>query len=156
MTGAETATVTAKVVSIDYNKRIITLQDADGSTATYQVSPSIKRFDAIKVGDTISFVYQRSMALNMVKAGTAAIPSASSSPIVTELAGAKPGGMVSQTLTTTVTIQAMDKFKPSVTVKTQDGRVLTLAVRNRDLLSGFKVGDVVQVTYSQAMMIAVK
>ena len=156
LSGAETATVTAKVVAIDYKKREITLQDSSGSTQIYEASPEIKRFNEIKVGDTITFAYQQSVALNMVKAGTQVSAAPSSTPIVTELGGPKPAGQISQTLTTTVTIQAIDMTKPSVTVKTEDGRVLTFAVKNKDLLTGFKVGDVVQVTYSEALMIAVK
>jgi Cu/Ag efflux protein CusF len=156
-TGAATAQVTAKVVGVDYDNRVITLQDANGNTQSYQVSPDVKRFNQIKVGDTITFSYQESVALNIVKAGAqpaAAAPS--STPIVTSLAGDKPAGQVSRTMTTTVTIQAIDASKPSVTVKTEDGRVLTFAVQNRDLLKNFKVGDNVQVTYSQAVMVQVK
>ncbi len=156
MNGTATATLTEKVVAIDYTTREITLQDADGNKDVFRASPAIKRFNEIKVGDSITFSYQESVALKIVKAtpGMAAAPS--SSPVVTELGGAKPAGQISQTLTTNVTIQAIDMAAPSVTVKTEDGRVLTYAVKNKDLLSGFKVGDVVQITYSQALMIAVK
>jgi Cu/Ag efflux protein CusF len=156
MNGAETATVSAKVVGIDYKTREITLQNSSGATQTYQASPEIKRFNDIKVGDTITFAYQQSVALNIVKAGAQPATAPSSSPIVTQLGGPKPGGQISQTQTTTVTIQAIDMTKPSITVKTEDGRVLSFAVKNKDLLTGFKVGDVVQVTYSEALMIAVK
>ena len=151
-----TAQITEKVVGIDYNSREITLQDAKGNTNSFQVSPAVKRFDQIKVGDTITFTYQESVALNMVKADAMAAPPPSSSPIVTSLGGDKPAGQVSQTQVAVVTIQAIDMSKPSVTVKTNDGRVLDLAVQNKDILSKFKVGDVVQITYSQALMIAVK
>lgn len=152
-----TAQVTEKVVGIDYNARQITLQDSKGKLESFQVSPDVKRFNEVKVGDTITFTYQESVALNIVKPGTqVASPSPSSSPVMTDLAGAKPAGEISQTRTMLVTIQAMDMSKPSVTVKTSDGRVLDLAVQNKDLLSNFKVGDVVQITYTQALLIAVK
>lgn len=157
MNGTATATVTEKVVAIDYATREITLQDKDGNKDSFQASPAIKRFNEIKVGDTITFSYQESVALNMVKAGAdMAAASPSSSPVVTELGGAKPAGQISQTMTTTVTIQAIDMTAPSVSVKTEDGRVLTFAAKNKDLLKGFKVGDVVRITYSQALMMAVQ
>lgn len=157
MNGTQTATLTEKVVAIDYSTRQITLQDSNGNQDILQASPAIKRFNEIKVGDTITFSYQESVALKMVKASADMAQAApSSSPVVTELAGPKPAGQISQTLTTTVTIQAIDMAAPSVSVKTQDGRVLTFAAQNKSLLSGFKVGDVVQITYSQALMMAVK
>lgn len=157
MNGSATATLTEKVVAIDYTTREITLQDKDGNKDVFQASPAIKRFNEIKVGDTITFSYQESVALNLVKANSQiAVGAPSSSPVVTELGGPKPAGQISQTLTTTVTIQAIDMAAPSVTVKTEDGRVLSFAVKNKDLLNGFKVGDVVRITYSQALMMAVK
>ncbi len=157
MSASGTAQISEKVVGIDYTSREITLQDAKGNTQSFQVSPNVKRFNQIKVGDTITFTYQESVALNIVKASAQmASPSPSSSPIVTSMAGEKPAGQISQTQTALVTIQAIDMSKPSVTVKTDDGRVLDFAVQNKQLLSNFKVGDVVQITYSQALMIAVK
>lgn len=157
MNGTATATLTEKVVAIDYTTREITLQDKDGNKDIYQASPAIKRFNEIKVGDSITFSYQESVALSLVKAdGKMAGAAPSSSPVVTELGGPKPAGQISQTMTTTVTIQAIDMTAPSITVKAEDGRVLSFAVKNRDLLNGLKVGDVVRITYSQALMMAVQ
>jgi len=150
-----TATTTAKIIAIDYNARTVTLQDQKGNVQQMQVGPSVTRFNNLKVGDTVTFTYQESVALAMAKPG-AAMPTVSSTPTVTQNAGEKPGGTVSQTQTTTVTVTAIDPSKPSVTVKTQDGRVLSFLVQDPKNLNGIKVGDVIQVTYTQAMMVTVK
>jgi hypothetical protein len=55
-----------------------------------------------------------------------------------------------------VTIAAIDLTTPSVTVKTQDGKVITLLVHDAANLANLAVGDVVQITYSQALMITVQ
>ena len=118
---------TAKVTAIDYKTRVATLQDAQGNSYQVQAPPEIKRFNDIKVGDTITFTYQESVALAVVKPG-AAMPEAQSSPTVTRGTGSKPSGTISQTQSTTVTIQSIDMNKPEITVKTQDGRVLSMKV----------------------------
>lgn len=55
-----------------------------------------------------------------------------------------------------MTIAAIDMTTPSVTVTTQDGKTISMLVRAPANLSGLKVGDVVQITYNQALAISVK
>lgn len=155
VSAAATATLTAKITAIDRTNRTITLQDDQGNVRDFQVGPNVKRFDQLKVGDTVTFTYQESVALAIVKAA-ASMPMASSTPVITSYPGSKPGGEITQTQTTTVTVQSIDQSKPSITVKTQDGRVITFAVQDPKNLNGLKPGDIVQVTYRQALVITVK
>lgn len=154
MGATATATLTAKIVAIDATNRIVTLQDAKGNLQSIQAGPEVTRFNELKVGDTVTFTYQESVALAIVKAGAA--PAAQSTPTVTRSEGEKPGGTIAQTVTATVTIESIDTATPSVTVKTQDGKVVTMLVHDPANLAAFKAGDVVQITYSQALMIDVK
>jgi len=150
-----TAQLTAKIIAIDKTNRVVTLQDAQGNTYDVQAGPGIKRFDDLSVGDTVKITYQESVAIAITKPGAAA-PVSEASPTVTRGTGEKPSGTVTQTQTALVTIQSIDATKPSVTVKTQDGRTLTFLVENKDNLKGFKVGDTVQITYRQALMVSVQ
>lgn len=155
MGAAATATLTAKIVAIDSASRLVTLQDAKGNTQTIQVGPGVTRFSALKVGDMVTFTYEESVALSIVKAGAAA-PMAQATPTVTRAEGAKPGGTISQTQVATVTIASIDMTTPSVTVTTQDGKTISMLVHDPANLTGLKVGDVVQITYNQALAISVK
>jgi Cu/Ag efflux protein CusF len=155
MGAAATATLTAKIVAIDSTNRLVTLQDAQGNTKTIQVGPGVTRFSALKVGDMVTFTYQESVALSIVKASAAA-PMAQATPTVTRAAGDKPGGTISQTQVATVTIASIDLTTPSVTVTTQDGKTISMLVHDPANLNGLKVGDVVQITYNQALAISVK
>jgi Cu/Ag efflux protein CusF len=58
-------------------------------------------------------------------------------------------------LTATVTIQAIDMKIPSVTIKMDDGTVSSFKVEDKKNLEGVKVGDRVQITYTQALAISV-
>jgi len=149
-----TAQLTAKIVAIDYDNRIVTLQDAQGNVSTIKAGAGVTRFAALKVGDTVTFQYAESIAYAIAPAGTA--PAPQSTPMVTRAPGDKPGGTISQTVSAQVTIQAIDAAAPSITVKTADGHVITMLVNNPANLSGLKVGDVVQITYTQALMITVQ
>jgi Cu/Ag efflux protein CusF len=59
-------------------------------------------------------------------------------------------------VTATVTIQAIDPKVPSVTVKSDKGRVLSFRVQDAKNLEGYKVGDTVEVTYTQALAVSVE
>ena len=45
---------------------------------------------------------------------------------------------------------------PSVTVKTDKGRQMSFRVQDAKNLEGYKVGDTVEVTYTQALAISVE
>jgi Cu/Ag efflux protein CusF len=63
---------------------------------------------------------------------------------------------MAQQFTATVTLQAIDAKVPSVTVKTDDGRVMSFRVQDARNLQGYKVGDKVEVTYTQALAVSVE
>ena len=64
------ATVTATIEAIDHAGRLVTLKDqADGHVETIYAGPEVKRFDALKVGDKVTFRYHESVVLQLRKAG---------------------------------------------------------------------------------------
>jgi hypothetical protein len=152
VTQTATATATATITAIDYTQRIVSLQFTDGTTKTIAVGPGVTRFPQLKVGDTVTFTTSESMVYSIAKPGSAPPDSAT----MTAAQGVKPGGTATQTKSTVVTIVALDPAVPSVTVKTADGKVVAMKVKDPSNLTGVKVGDKVQVTYTESMMISVK
>ena len=55
-----------------------------------------------------------------------------------------------------MTIKAIDTKVPSVTVLTEDGRTASFKVEDPKNLKDVKVGDKVEVTYTEAFAISVK
>ena len=143
------------VTAIDRANRTVTILGSKGNVLALTVDESVKRFDAMKVGDTVSAEYYESVAYDIKKPGTAAAPDT-----VTEqsgkLTGAKPGGGVANVNVTTVTVTAIDAAAPSITVRGSDGQILTFRVRHPEYLGQVKVGDVVVVTKTEALLIAVE
>ena len=152
---AQSVEVTAKVTAIDHTNRVLTLENQDG-VVELGVGPEVKRFDELKVGDTITFTYMESVLAEIHKAAASDKGPASSDPQVTRGKGPRPSGMVSQTQKATVTIQAIDANVPSVKVQTADGQSLSFKVQDKAKLTGLKVGDKVDITYTEALMVSVK
>ena len=156
VTKTESVEASATIEAIDHTTRLVTLKGKDGDVQTIYAGPEVKRFDELKVGDTVSFRYYESMAYTIRKPGQAAAAPVSEDPKIVRSTGPKPGGTVSQQLTATVTIKAIDAKVPSVTVLTEDARTLTMKVEDKKNLEGLKAGDKVDVTYTQAFIVSVK
>jgi len=155
ITQGDVVEVTAEIVAIDHDARLITLEGEDGEIEEIYAGPEVKRFDELKVGDEVTFRYYESIVSRIRKPGEPA-PEASGEPTLVRGTGAKPSATLSQQMSATVTITAIDANVPSVTVKTEDGRTMSFKIEDKKNLEGVKVGDRVDITYTAAVMITVK
>jgi len=156
VTHTETTQVTATIDAIDHDFRLVTLKPKNGEPVTVHAGPDIKRFDELKVGDTVTFRYQESIVYKVTKPGapgTAAVPEG---PVIAHGKGKRPGGTITQTQKATVTIKAIDPKVPAVTVQTADGGTSTYRVEDKGAIKDLKAGDKVEITYTEAVLIDVK
>ncbi|HEY7449147.1 MAG TPA: hypothetical protein VH702_13405, partial [Vicinamibacterales bacterium] len=66
--GAEVSE-TVTIEAIDYKSRLVTMKDSAGTSETVYVGPEVKRFDALKVGDKVTFRYYESVVYQIRKPG---------------------------------------------------------------------------------------
>lgn len=156
VTATDVYEITAKIDAIDKTSRMVTLTDKDGDTETIYCGPEVKRFDELKVGQSVTFRYYESVALAIRKPGQPSGLPAQTDPTITRGTGAKPSGTLAQQATATVTIKEIDPKAPSVTVLTEDGRTVDFKVEDKKNLKDLKAGDKVEITYTQALMVEVK
>jgi Cu/Ag efflux protein CusF len=145
-----TAAVTIK--AIDPATRSVTLHAENGDEDTFTVGPEVKRFDQLKVGDTIKATYYESLVLQLRKPGAAA-PTTGAVAAGGRLKDV-PGGAIGAQQTTSVTVKAVDMNVPSITVTTADGRTLTRKIADKKNLQGVKPGDHIDITYTRGLLIA--
>jgi Cu/Ag efflux protein CusF len=149
-----TVTVSATIQAIDETNRLVTLKFEDGTVKTVLAGPEVRRFNELKVGDTVTFQYSESAIVELHKADASA-PTSSMKEGIARSTGPKPGGMMAQQVTATVTVEAIDPALPSITVKTDDGSQVTYHVQNKNNLEGVEVGDRIEITFTRALMISV-
>ena len=154
----EEATVEAmaSVEKVDKSTRNITVKIADGETTVINAGPEVVNFDQIDPGDKIRVVYYESVAYD-VKVPGAATPGVTMTGGAERAApGQKPGTMGARVITVTATIDQIDRNPDSVTLRDADGNTRTVQVRNPKNLDNIKVGDLVEITLSQAMAVVVE
>lgn len=152
----ETIERTATIEAISHDTREITLKNKEGRMETVVAGPEVKRFSELKVGDTVTFRYQESTAFSIRKAGEKAPAAPAAAASVERGSGARPSATMTQTQTATVTVKAIDPKVPSVTVLTDEKKTVTFRIADPKNIEGLKVGDKVDITYTEAVMISVK
>jgi hypothetical protein len=146
-------TLTATIEAIDKANRVVTVKGPKGNSIAVKAPDQMEGFDSLKVGDEVSATYFEAVAVQVRKPGE---PAPSADPTTTvRRKDRTPGSETRREQTFTVSIEAIDMKAPSVRVKGPEGRVLTLAVRDPTRLQSLKVGDTVDVTYYDSLLVKV-
>jgi Cu/Ag efflux protein CusF len=148
-------TATATVKAIDQKTRHVTLQRADGSLIKFRADDKVRNLAQVKVGDVVAVSYYESLAYQVKKPGTAAPGAVVAGDVERAKLGEKPGAAGAVTTTITATIAAIDKAAGTVTLKGPDGDLNTIKVRNPSNLDRVTVGDLVEITYTEAVAVSV-
>src|SRR5262249_24504295 len=152
----EVVTVRAKVMDVDQDKRTVTLRGPNGKTETYEVDPAVQNLPQVKKGDDLVVEYYRSVAVQVKKHGEAEVGISPGSAGGTAAAGQMPGAVGAQTVTITAKVMKVDKKKQIVTLKGPRGKTVDVEVQDPSRLDKVKKGDLVEITYTEALAISVE
>jgi len=147
-------TTTATVTKINQKTREVTIKMSDGQEHSFVASDHVKNLAQVKKGDVITVTYTQALAYQLRKHGAAAGVTTTQA-VASADSGAKPAGAVAQQTTVTVKITAIDTSIPTVTVMGPRGNTETIVVRDPQKLNGVKVGDMVDITYTEAIALEV-
>ena len=150
---ASATKVHGTVDAVDKEKGTVTLKGPKGRTVTLAVKDKSK-LDAIAVGDPVVATYIEAVAVQVRKAGSGAPGVSVKEERATSKPGETPAGAVAREITVTATIDAIDKKAQTVSIKGPEGNAETIKVKNPKNLEGVKVGDLVDITYAQALVVA--
>lgn len=146
--------VRAVVAGVDQRRRLLALQSDDGAVAVLAVAEQFRDFDSLRVGDAVVVSYTEAIAWQVK-------PSGEGVPGVTELEtlsnpkpGEAPGGAIERAMTITATITALDLAGGTVTLAGPDGRIDTVKARSAADLAHIRIGDLVDITYSERLAVA--
>jgi hypothetical protein len=146
-------TRTATIVAIDKTNRIVTLKGEKEGNITVKAPDQMEGFDSLKVGDQVTATYFEAVVVRVRKPGD---PPASPDPQTTVTRKDRTAGSeVRREQTYTVTIESLDMTGRTVRVKRGQEPAMTLGVRDPKNLQGLKVGDTVDVTFYESLLVKV-
>jgi len=153
--GADAVTVSATVEAIDLPNRIVTLKAKNGEVTLLKVSPEVKNLAQVKVGDVVTTKYAQAVAVELKKGGSGITSATQQAASGAAKAGEKPAGVLTNTTVLVANVTAVDMAKKTVSVKGPAGNVLTMAVKDPAVLAQVMVGDQVEATFTEALMVSV-
>ena len=149
----DAVTISGTVEAIDATARTLTVKGSKGNFVPITVPKSAERFSEIKVGDTITARYYDNITITVKPAGEPAVDATEDA--VTKRTGG-PGGTAATQRTITATIVAIDNKVPSVTFKGEKVNWnYSSRVADKAALAKVKVGDRVDITWTEALTVAV-
>ena len=156
VTKGELITGQATIEAIDRTSRTLTVRYEDKTADTVDVGPEVKRFNELNVGDRIMVKYYESAVVQLRKAGDTANTADDRTSVIPKGTTGTPGATIARQVRATVEVTAIDEQAPSITVKAQDGRIVSRKIEDRRNLRNVKVGDRLDITYTRAAVIAVE
>ncbi len=152
---AQTVEMQATVTAIDQATRMVTLKGPDGKETTIHVDERARNLGQVKVGDVVKVAYTEALAWKLSKSKKMQPTAEVEEAAARAKAGEKPGGGAARRVTITAQIEAIDLDKGTVTLKGPQGNSRTIKARNPDNLKKVKVGDLIDITYTEAVALQV-
>jgi hypothetical protein len=143
------------ITGIDKSARMLTVKNDAGDTRQIQVPTDVKAFDKLKKGDKIDVDYMESIALSMLPPGTK--PSASEKEAMARTS--KESGIAGKQVSISAEILEVDAAGNKVVLKGPKGNARVIHVQDPDMqakLPNLKPGQVVQITYTEAVAVAIQ
>ena len=156
---SETQEISATIVAVDQELRIVVVRGPQGNLTTIEAGPEVRNLAQVEVGDTIRVVYEQAFIATLTGAEVASPVTDVTVGAVRAEVGAQPGAAVGSMSTMTVTIESIGPEGRSATFRGPDGQLQAIDVRReegREFARGLNPGDVVQMTYAEALAIMVE
>ena len=129
----------------------------NGVVHRVKVKPDVKRFSELKVGDALTVEYHEAVLMDVRKAGAAApAPVEGGDQLRVAGKGEKPSGTIVQQQVQSVVVKDIDVKTPSIQIEMPNKDVVRMKVEHPERLLGLKVGDTIDITYTEALTIWVE
>jgi hypothetical protein len=141
---------TATIQKLDPADRKLTLQGPSGPPFDVKAGPDVD-FDRLHVGDRVNATYYEEVAVAIDRIPHTA-PTVAARTV-------QRGGVTAKQATVTARIVSVDAADDTVSVRTPDGKQRTVKVADPALqaeLPAIRAGDNVDLTYTQAVAIAIE
>lgn len=157
----ELVTAPFTVEDIDRKNRTLTLRSADGEKVSMSVPADTQGFEQLKKGDKIELDYYRAAVVSVLPAGSAAARNQPREQSQGATSGQGGGGAASRgrQVTSSAEVVSVNRRDNSMKVKGPGGKTQTVSVQDpatQQKIQGVKPGDVVQVTYTEAVVAAIR
>ena len=151
-------TLQGMVTDIVKETREITLMGSKGDLVTITASDAVERFDEISIDDVITFDYWTYMMAEFRQPTAEEL----AEPLVVIAEGGKapegvdPAAVVGAIIKAVVTIEVLNRPNMLATVRGPRGNYMTIEMEDKELITQLHIGQVVILTYAEAIVVSLK
>ncbi|SMF17550.1 hypothetical protein SAMN02745866_01151 [Alteromonadaceae bacterium Bs31] len=155
MVFSQTKSMTAKVVEVDQESRVVTLEGENGNLVTFVASEDVRNLAQVEAGDLLTIEAVENVVIELVdgegmEAGVGEVVASARAE-----EGEKPGAAMMSKSVEVFMVEEINLENNTYKLKNVDGMVEEFVARNPENLKLGKVGDSVVVTVTEALAIAV-
>jgi hypothetical protein len=150
---ATVVTVHGKIVSVDRENKLVTLQGPGGKQLTVHAYNAYN-LAAAKPGDPFVAKFYEIATIRKLMPGESPPPASLAQGIVSAAPGQTPGGAIGRQIQFVVTLDAINKSRKTVSVEGPDGAAETVKVSNPENLDRVQVGEKIVVTLTDVIAIS--
>lgn len=156
MSTSQTVVLTAVVEAINQETREVTLRGPEGETVSFVASEDARNLGQVKVGDIVMAEYVQSMSVD-VFANDGYEPGAGNLTVAGRSEeGAMPALTAIDALVVTATVEEINLEANTFKLKGPAGEIKEYEARNPENLKKAAVGDLVVITYTEAVALSVE
>ena len=153
---SQTVIVTAAVEAINHETREVTLRGPEGETSSFVASEDARNLDQVSVGDIVMAEYEQSLSIE-VFANDGSVPGAGQLAAAGRSEkGEMPAMAAIDSTVITATVEEINLEANTFKLKGPSGEVNEYVARNPENLKKAAVGDLVVITYTQAIALSVE
>jgi hypothetical protein len=144
----------ATVLSVDLAQRGLAVVGPYGNRIECRADERVRNLDQIKPGDPVALTYIESTAVQVVKK---AAPEDGEDVVVFQAAdGEQTAGGASRPCSVTAEVVGFDPLRGALTLRGGDGDCRTILVRHPDRMAALKIGDLLWISYREALAVSVE
>jgi Cu/Ag efflux protein CusF len=152
---ASVVRITASVEGVDLENRALTVKGPRGRVVTLPVGAEVPHLDQVKPGDIVVVRYLEALALDLKRSGPGPRERVEPPASPASKPAADRPAAESRLVTVTADIVGVDPKRQLVTLRAAR-RPVEVKVRDPNQLKVLKVGDQVEATYTEALIVAIE
>ena len=153
-----TEEIQGSITEIDSENRELTVTGQEGNIVTIIAGDEVERFNELVIGDIIKFDYWTYIKAEFRKPTKEELED----PLLVIAEAGKadldtpPGATVGALINAIVTVEVINRPYMNVVVKGPEGEFVTIPVENTSVIEKLNVGQVIIITYAEAMAIYIE
>lgn len=152
----QSMTVSAVVDEIDHESRVVTVTKSDGESLTFVATEEARNLAQVSVGDVLVAEYMETVSIEVMANDGMEPEQAHAAALARTKEGEMPGAAAMDTTIITATVEDINLEMNTFKLKGPDGTVEEYVARNPENLKRAAVGDLVVITLTSAVAIAVQ